>query len=73
MSEIVKVRCWKVGQTDKAILVSKTPKGRNPRPSDSVWIPRSVIEHTSTNNADGGWPELVLSLPEWIAEEKGLL
>jgi len=73
MSDLVKVRCYRIAHTDKAIRVSKIPKDRNPSPEDFVWIPKSICEHISTNGSDGGWPELVISLPERIADQKGLL
>lgn len=40
----------------------------NPEPADFIWVPLSIIEHTSKNV--GG--HHVLTLPNWFIEKEGL-
>jgi hypothetical protein len=40
-------------------------------PDDVVWIPRSIIEHTSKLNA-ANQNEHILTLPNWFIEKEGL-
>lgn len=50
-------------ETDKAILVSDTED------SEPVWLPKSLVEVEPTKN-----PRVVeVTLPEHIAQEKGLI
>ena len=72
MSECVKVRLWEIRRTDKARLYSTTPPSS--RDGDEVWIPISQIDHVSYQPAvEGEWRECVVTIPEWIADEKGLI
>ena len=70
-----RVRCWKLGYTDKAILVTTVPPERHPSKDDAVWVPKSQIEHISTMGPtkEGEPPVVVLHMQEWIAEKKKLL
>jgi len=72
---IAKVRCWKVEESLLAIRVSRVPRDRNPESKDLVWIPRSPLEHISTYGPtpEGAWPELLITMPESLADRKGLL
>jgi hypothetical protein len=55
------------------MLVSLTPKERDPNPK-GIWLPKSQIEHISrTPGLAGEWDEVVLTMPEWLAEKKGLI
>lgn len=49
-------------ETEKAVLVSDTAD-----PKDAVWIARSLIEI----EPDGATH--TITLPEWLAKEKGLI
>ncbi len=51
-------------ETDKAILASE-----NGNKKDAVWLPKSQIEIDRIGNST----EAEIQLPEWLAEEKGLL
>lgn len=67
------LRLWQIGGTDKAFLLSKTPRDRDPH-APGIWVPRSVIEHITRFPAQvGEWQEVHVTVPEWIAEKKGLL
>jgi hypothetical protein len=67
------LRLWQIGSTEKAYLLSKVPKSRDPH-AQGVWVPRSVIEHITRFPAEPNeWQEVHVKLPEWIAEKKGLL
>lgn len=67
MSDTRKVRLWLIRETPDARLYSKLPPDRHAGPADTVWIPRSVIEHTTKMGI-----EHYLTLPEWICDERGL-
>lgn len=61
-SNIIDVTVHLHHETGAAVLVSDTAD-----PKDAVWLPKSQIEI----EADGG--EHVVTLPEWLAQEKGLI
>jgi hypothetical protein len=70
-SEIIKLRLWEIGGTEKAYLFSSTPK--DGRDGNKVWIPKSQIEHITRQAPKvNEWRECVVSLPLWIAERNGL-
>jgi len=43
----MKIRLWFIRETEKARLYSKTDPEAQGRVLDEIWIPRSVVEHTS--------------------------
>lgn len=57
--EMIDIACEVMRETDKAVLVSETGEK-----DDGVWLPKSQIEI----NDDG-----TISLPEWLAMDKGLI
>jgi hypothetical protein len=63
-SDLVEVTVLLVTQTDKAVLVSDTGESR-----DAVWVPKSQIEIEETDR-EGAY---VITLPEWLAIEKGFV
>lgn len=67
-----KVNLWKIDSsrddTAKARCYSKVPPERHPEAEDFVWIPISIIEHTSRNV--GG--HHIVTLPDWFVEKEGL-
>ena len=67
-----KVNLWIVpghgSDTAMARRYSKLPPSRNPSAEDFIWVPISIIEHTSRNV--GG--HHIVSLPQWFAEKEGL-
>lgn len=52
--------------TDHAILVSETGDE-----DDAVWLPRSQIEYARNTVCMGG--EITITMPGWLAKEKGLI
>lgn len=62
-------------ETDKAVLVSETGDGMK-----AVWLPKSQCEvertgkTTKAKSASGEkvWPVVVVTMPEWLAINKGL-
>lgn len=58
-------------ETDKAILVSETGD-----PKSSVWIPKSQCEFTASEKvarvAGKVYPVVEVTMPEWVAINKGL-
>lgn len=60
--EIPLVKC--IGETSKAILVLVDG-------DEKVWLPRSQVSESSEVRREGDEGNLVI--PEWLAEEKGLL
>lgn len=72
MSESIKLRCWEVKRTDKAICVSTTPAQN--RDGKLAWVPLSLLDHISSDLAPlGEWKPVTITMPEWIATQKGLL
>ena len=66
----MKIRLWFIRETDLARLYSKVPigqPGRTPEPSDELWVPRSIVEHTTKRGN-----EHELDLPDWFIEKSGL-
>ena len=61
-------------QSEKARKYSRIPKSRNPQAEDLVWVPLSLVEHTSKQPAKPGeeWAQHVVKLPDWFVEEKKL-
>lgn len=50
--------------TDRAVLVERTTMSREP-----AWVPLSQVELAACDNGQ----DFTLTLPEWLALEKGLL
>lgn len=72
MSESIKLRCWEVKRTDKAICVSTTPAQN--RDGKLAWLPVSMLDHISKNMPRlEEWTEVTITMPEWLALQKGLL
>ena len=70
-TETIKLRCWQVGSSPAAVLLSTTPKDKN-RDGKQAWFPRSLIEHVTRQAQRGGeWQELCVTVPLWLAEKKG--
>jgi len=75
------MRLWfcKESPSGQARLYCRLPRSRNPGPQpppknpNYVWIPRSVVEHTTKRAPIGDeWPEHDLRLPEWFILKEGL-
>lgn len=63
-SDLVDVAVVRHAETDKAILVSETA-----HKDDAVWLPKSQIEVAN----DGHKNFVTVTLPEWLAKDKGLI
>jgi len=64
-SELVDIAGCLHHETDKAILFSDTADEK-----DAVWLPKSRCEY----QRDGGQERFVtVTMPEWLAKEKGLI
>jgi hypothetical protein len=61
------MRLWLVRETEKARLYSKTDPKDPDRVPDEIWVPKSIIEHT-TKRGD----EHDVKLPDWFIEKEGL-
>ena len=73
------VRLWFVRETAAARRYCKLPKSRNPGSDvfgneNYVWIPRSVVEHTTKRPSKDGveWPEHELAVADWFVDKEGL-
>lgn len=76
MSELARIHCWIVRETEKALLVSKIPPNRTSpdQGPDAIWIPRSMCEGmTKLPPLPNGWREANIRMTESFAEMKGLL
>ena len=58
---------WLIRETEAARLYSKVRPDRNPTKEDQIWIPKSIVEHTSK----AGF-EHTVTLPDWFVEKEGL-
>ena len=69
-----KCKLWFISDSGLARRYSKLPPERRPEHSDFIWIPTSQIEHTTKFPAAEGspWPIYVITIPEWLADEKGI-
>lgn len=63
-SDLVDVAVVRHAETDRAILVSETAHRE-----DAVWLPKSQIEIEN----DGHKNFVTVTLPEWLAKDKGLI
>lgn len=64
------IRFWFIRETEKARLYSKVPINdprRSVESGDTLWIPRSIVEHTSKRGV-----EHTLDLPDWFIEKEKL-
>lgn len=63
------IRFWFIRETPKARLYSKAPvqEGEQPDEMDLIWIPRSIVEHTTKRGI-----EHEVDLPDWFIEKNGL-
>jgi len=70
--ETIKLRLWEVEERGMALLVSTTPKAG--RDGKQAWIPKSQLEHVSrlVVPLPGEWREIEVTIPLWLAEQKGL-
>ncbi len=62
-SDLVDIEVQLHHKTDKAVLVSDDGDR-----SQAVWLPLSQVEFEPTKNGAG-----IVTLPEWLATEKGLI
>lgn len=63
MPEIVDITARKMAETDLAILVTT---GNS---EDAVWLPKSQIEMENAETVG----HVIVSVPEWLAMDKGLI
>lgn len=63
----MQITLWLIRETELARLYSKIPPERHPEKSDEIWIPRSVVEHTSKMGN-----QHIVTLPDWFVEKSGL-
>lgn len=61
-SDLVDVEVFKHAETGKAILVSDTGDKK-----DAVWLPKSQVEIEDDGKT------VTVTLPEWLAQDKGLI
>jgi len=62
---------WFLRETPLARKYSRLPPDKFPMPEDMLWMPRSIIEHTSKLNAANP-DEHILTLPNWFVEKENL-
>lgn len=69
MSEIerIELELFQHVETNKAYMVSETGSKK-----DGIWLPKSQVEVEQLDPT--GNPDLILvTIPEWLAKEKGLI
>lgn len=62
-SDIIDISVMKLHETDAAVLVTDA------MPENGVWLPKSKIEIEESDTAG----IFVVTLPEWLALDKGLI
>lgn len=63
-SDLIDVHGLKHAETAKAILFSDTGTEK-----DAVWLPKSQVEYVN----DGRESFVTVTMPEWLAKEKGFI
>ena len=63
-SDLVDVAVCRMAETDKAILVSETGEKEN-----AVWLPKSQVEIENDGHANF----VTVTLPQWLAKDKGFI
>lgn len=61
------MRLWFIRESESARLYSKTPTDDPSRDPEKIWIPKSVIEHTTKRGNEHD-----VKLPDWFIEARGL-
>lgn len=64
------MRFWLIRETEKARLYSKVPTDSTARlvaDDDTLWVPKSIIEHTTKRGN-----EHEVKLPDWFLEKNDL-
>jgi hypothetical protein len=64
-SDLIDLSMWRHAQTRKAILVSDDGVREH-----AVWLPLSQVEVVEEDETD---LDIIVTLPEWLALEKGLI
>ena len=67
-SNIIDIEGWQYHATDKAILFWTDETSREM----AVWLPRSKIE-VEEHHVSGTAGDVTITLPEWLALDKGLV
>jgi len=61
------IRLWLIRETELARLYSKTDPNNTGRVPVEIWIPRSIVEHTTKRGS-----EHIVKLPDWFVEKEKL-
>jgi hypothetical protein len=61
------MRLWLIRETVLARRYSKVPPERQPEESDMVWVPKSIVEHTTKRGNEHD-----VKLPDWFIEKNNL-
>jgi hypothetical protein len=61
------MRLWFIRQTDKARLYSTTDPSNPHRDGREIWVPLSIIEHTTKRGIEHD-----VKLPDWFIEKESL-
>lgn len=61
------MRLWLIRESEQARLYSKTDPSDPHREIDEMWVPKSIIEHTTKRGNEHD-----VKLPDWFIEAKGL-
>lgn len=63
----MQITLWLVKETAAARLYSKAPKDKRTLATQSFWIPRSIVTHTSKMG-----DQHIVTLPEWFVQKEKL-
>ena len=63
MAEIIDITARKMAETDLAVLVTTGTS------DDAAWLPKSQIEMENAETIG----HVIVSVPEWLAMDKGLI
>lgn len=62
-----RMRLWLIRETELARLYSKVPPERHPEKDDQLWVPKSIVEHTTKRGNEHD-----VKLPDWFIEKNDL-
>lgn len=69
--ETIVLKLYQVASTEKAYKFQTTDDANR---GFTCWVPRSQIEHITRRPSEKypHWPECEVTMPLWLAEDKGL-
>ena len=71
MADTTQITLWFIEESPLARKYSKLPPDRHPTEEDMIWIPKSVIEHTSKMGVQF-CDQHIVTVQDWFVRNKKL-